>query len=212
MKTMYIASLGLLALTACSSGSVKNTLGLERSAPDEFRVISRPPLSVPPQFALRPPSNNDVSPNQLPADMKARSIINGNNPTPPANGSLPADTAVIPVTQSKSVSKRGVASGNDPIATSGAESQFLKNAGASNADPKVRDVLVEEKYAVQEKKEERAWWDILSAEPEKKDPQVDAKKESDRLKKNVDEGKPVTEGETPEVKPKNEGLLNSILQ
>lgn len=40
-------------LTACSS--VKKTVGLERRAPDEFSVLKRAPLSVPPEFSLRAP-------------------------------------------------------------------------------------------------------------------------------------------------------------
>src|SRR5471032_1132090 len=87
MKYSYtIAALSIAALSACSSNTVKDTLGLDRAAPDEFRVVSRPPLYVPPQFSLRPPSNADVSPNQLPADKKAQALMNG------------TDTAVAPVT------------------------------------------------------------------------------------------------------------------
>lgn len=207
MRHATIAALSLLALSACSSNTVRDTLGLERSAPDEFRVVSRPPLSVPPQFTLRPPSNSDVSPNQLPADKKAQSLLNGGKAD--ANGSLPADTAVVPVTTTSGRGKKMTA----PAAsakTNGADAQFLKNAGADHADHAVRDALVDEKFAVQEKKEESPWWDIFSSD-DKKDPMVDAKKESERIRKNEDEGKPVTNGDTPEVKGKDNGILNSIL-
>ncbi len=202
-----LSALSMMMLSACSTGTVKETLGLERAAPDEFRVISRPPLSVPPQFSLRPPSNSDATPNQLTADKKARSIINGKEDTSAAGN---ADTAVIPVTETKR-GKHGKTVVSDSGVSTGAESQFLKNAGASSADPKVRDALVDEKFEIQEKKEERSWWDITSVWDDKKDPQVDAKGEAQRLKKNADEGKPVTEGNTPEVKAKDEGILNSIL-
>jgi len=209
MKYTAFASLTLLALSACTSETVRDTLGLERSSPDEFRVVSRPPLSVPPQFALRPPSNADASPNQLPADKKAQSLMNGQDTTADANGSLKADTAVMPVTISNSRHGLSSATSSDKPAT-GAEAQFLKNAGADAADPNVRNTLVEEKYAVQEKKEDKSWWNFWSSD-DKKDPIVDSKKEADRIKQDEDAGKPVTTGDTPNVKPSDQGLLDSII-
>lgn len=188
----YIAALSAFALSACASGTVKDTLGLSRAAPDEFRVVARPPLSVPPQFVLQPPTVGNVAPNHVPADKKAQSIISGTTPDEAAFAQKKKT-----VSKSKSVSS--------------AESQFLKNAGADEADPNVREVLVEEKYAAQTKEEEESWWDILSTDPDPKDPLVDAKKEAERIQKNEDEGKPVTEGETPEVKAKDRGVLGRIL-
>lgn len=199
----YMAAASMLALCACSSGSVKETLGLNRAAPDEFRVVSRPPLSVPPQFGLRPPSSGEVGINQIPADKKAQSLISGES----ADGAA-ADTAVQPV-KSSTLSKKKKTSAS--AATTSADSQFLRNAGADKADPKVRDELVEEKISAQEKKENSSWWNIMSTGPDKKDPTVDARKESERLRKNSDEGKPVNEGTTPEVKPADHGILGSIL-
>jgi len=44
-----------LAAVGCNSGDVKDTLGLRKAAPDEFNVISNPPLYVPPEFDLVQP-------------------------------------------------------------------------------------------------------------------------------------------------------------
>jgi len=45
-----------LALTSCGSAdSLSRTFGLTRDAPDEFMVTTRAPLSMPPDFSLRPP-------------------------------------------------------------------------------------------------------------------------------------------------------------
>ncbi len=45
-----------LALTACgSSDTLSRTFGLTRDAPDEFMVTTRAPLSMPPDYSLRPP-------------------------------------------------------------------------------------------------------------------------------------------------------------
>ena len=46
----------LWSLTACSGG-VRENLGIKKEAPDAFKVIARPPLSVPPDFRLSPPED-----------------------------------------------------------------------------------------------------------------------------------------------------------
>ncbi len=55
MKNVVLITASLPLLVACGSGSARDSLGLRRSSPDEFKVISNQPLSVPPDFALRPP-------------------------------------------------------------------------------------------------------------------------------------------------------------
>lgn len=201
----------VLALTACGGGTVKDVLGVGRKAPDEFRVVSRPPLSVPPQFNLRPPSSGAASPIVVPADKQAEAIVTGNS-VQINNGGINdggignVDTAVTPVESSPLDSP---ASRKDGKRSSG-ESQFLKNIGVDKADPKVRDELIQQKIAAQEKKEEASWWDVFSSTPEKKETLVDAKAESKRIQTNKAENKPITEGKTPEVKDKDRGLIGNI--
>ena len=179
-SSIFLATCSLLALTACGGGSVKETLGIGHKAPDEFRVVARPPLSMPPQFNLRPPSANAESPTMIPADKQAKSIITGSEET---------------ISDEKS---------------STGESQFMKNIGADKADPKVRDELTQQRLAAQEKKEEGSWWGGVTSVTEKKDTLVDAKKEAQRIKTNKDTNKPVNEGKTPEVKDKDHGVLGNI--
>ena len=88
---------------------------------------------------------------------------------------------------------------------------FLERAGAANANPNVRQALEEDAIAQGPIQEEDSWWDIFSTTPAKKDPLVNAKGETERLNKNKKEGKPVTEGATPEVKQKDWGVLGRIL-
>ncbi len=49
------AALALLLLSGCGGDDVSRTFGLQRDSPDEFQVTTRAPLSMPPDFALRPP-------------------------------------------------------------------------------------------------------------------------------------------------------------
>jgi hypothetical protein len=46
---------GLLLLSGCSGDSLTRTFGLTRDAPDEYTVTTRAPLSMPPDYNLRPP-------------------------------------------------------------------------------------------------------------------------------------------------------------
>lgn len=57
MKKHLFSILAVLALSACSTSDVKSSLGLRKSAPDEFAVISNPPLSVPPSFEMVAPTD-----------------------------------------------------------------------------------------------------------------------------------------------------------
>ena len=47
--------LGAVLILASCGDSTKRALGLQRTAPDEFSVVKRAPLSQPPDFKLRPP-------------------------------------------------------------------------------------------------------------------------------------------------------------
>jgi len=169
IKSILCLSASALLLSACASGSVKQTLGLDSRAPDEFRVVSRPPLSVPPQFDLRPPGVEGTT-NSAMRD-RAQEVILGNQ-TPSGKGSKK---------------------------TSNADSIFLEKAGAAQADPNVKQQLAEKKIDEQLQKEEASWWDRLTPSADsKKEPIVKAEGEAERIKKNQEEGKPITEGATPE--------------
>jgi hypothetical protein len=177
-------------LAACGSTTVRDTLGISRSAPDEFRVLPRPPLSVPPEFNLRPPAAPGEANTgaQAPARDQAQSLITGTEKT---SGS--ADTAVTPVTSSD--------------LQSGADTQFLRRAGADQADTGVRAALRQEyddKHS-----DDKSMLDKIR-EPSENQPVVDAQSEAERLKANKDAGKPATEGDTPMQKDKDTGTLGKI--
>lgn len=54
MKKIFLLALTLPVLMgACSN--VKKNLGLERNQPDEFTIVERAPLTIPPNFNLMPP-------------------------------------------------------------------------------------------------------------------------------------------------------------
>ena len=47
-------SVFLFVLLLSSCGVISKDLGLEKTSPDEMLVITRAPLSIPPEFGLRP--------------------------------------------------------------------------------------------------------------------------------------------------------------
>ena len=76
MRPLRLASLAAaLALTACGGDELTRTFGLTRDAPDEFQVTTRAPLSMPPDFALRPPQPGARRPQELSMRQQAEAAL-----------------------------------------------------------------------------------------------------------------------------------------
>lgn len=56
---LLTASASMLVLGACSS------FGVDRPTPDEFKVVTKSPLSVPPEYSLRPPPAGQTQPTEV---------------------------------------------------------------------------------------------------------------------------------------------------
>ncbi len=69
---VLMAGAGLVGCT-----STKEALGMTKVVPDEFRVVSKAPLVVPPDYALRPPSPGEPRPQELQPESQARVAIAG---------------------------------------------------------------------------------------------------------------------------------------
>ena len=65
----------LLGLAACSGDGLTRTFGLTRDALDEFQVTTRAPLSMPPDFALRPPRPGSSRPQELSQQEQAEAAL-----------------------------------------------------------------------------------------------------------------------------------------
>jgi hypothetical protein len=76
LGSVLFAGLVLIgSLSACEG--VKRSLGLERSPPDEFAVVPHRPLTVPPDFALTPPTPGESGPREASARDKAAAAVFG---------------------------------------------------------------------------------------------------------------------------------------
>ena len=71
------AGVGLLSLGLEGCSSTAKALGMTKVVPDEFRVVSKAPLVVPPDYALRPPSPGQPRPQELQPESAARNAILG---------------------------------------------------------------------------------------------------------------------------------------
>ena len=154
------------ALNACSSA--KDTLGLTRKAPDEFAVVKRAPLAMPPSFDLPPPRPGAARPQEQATNVQAREAVFGEQT-------------------------------DENISSGDGESLLLQEIGADQADPNIRRTLDAEleDYENSNLPPVKKLLGLMSD----KSPAtvVNAKAEAERIQKNLSEGKPVTEGETPYI-------------
>jgi len=85
MKVKLIASLTLFTLlSGCSE--MRQTFGLDKKTPDEFAVdvYDRAPLTLPPDFELRPPMSGSGSTSSL-ARQEAESLLSNNSSAAPTD-------------------------------------------------------------------------------------------------------------------------------
>jgi len=166
--TLSISAIALLSLSACSGA--KEQLGLTRQAPDEFSVVKRAPLEMPPEFFLRPPRPGAARPQEDAPDVAGAQAVFGDD-------------------------KR--AANND---LSNAEADFLQNAGAVSADSSIRAVVDQETQELEPRNQPVAKKLLgfgRNAAPEAT--VVDAQAEAQRLKSNASEGRDILDGETPTI-------------
>lgn len=65
--TMGVIAIAALGVTACAGSRT----------PDEFRVVRKAPLTVPPDYNLRPPAPGEARPTELQPDAQARVAVFG---------------------------------------------------------------------------------------------------------------------------------------
>lgn len=177
---VVLLSVAGLLLAGCSD--LRRTFGMAKSSgPDEFAVVTRAPLTIPPDFGLRPPRPGAERPNVVTPREEARSTILGQPASrSDAQGGAPGGTQRTALADSRSP----------------AEIAFLQEAGALNVDPEIRYVLERERGLVNEDPslvERLVFW-------KKSEPGVtvvDPALEAQRLRENAALGKPPTAGPTP---------------
>ena len=72
----------MFLLTGCTG--FKQVVGLEAQAPDEFAVESRAPLTIPPEYDLRPPAPGAPRPQEVTPSATAQQALSAAGPGKPA--------------------------------------------------------------------------------------------------------------------------------
>lgn len=74
MSLYRAAAIGLLIAGAGTAGcqSSQRALGMGKAVPDEFRVVTKAPLVLPPDYSLRPPAPGAARPEELRPESAAR--------------------------------------------------------------------------------------------------------------------------------------------
>ena len=172
-----------LILVGCG-GRSGNILGLGKTAPDEFSVVSRAPLSLPPDYALRPPSAGSTRAQETAPRNQAQQVL-----------------------LAKNTASAGVSAANATGDRSAGEVSLLALSNALAADANIREIVNRESAVLA--REDGQFVEKLMFWRSKRKPGVilDAKLEAKRLQENAALGKPVTEGETPMIKRKKTGLF-----
>jgi hypothetical protein len=183
LKSLTLLVLALILLPGCEG--VRKQFGMGKSSPDEFRVVSRAPLTMPPDFGLRPPDPGAVRANEGTATNQARQ-------------------AVFKIEQG------GAEAVNEAMAADGrslGERAVLLAAGVDATSPDIRQVVDAETNRINAESEDflkrLIWWST----PDETGVVVDAEGEAKRLQENAALGRSVSEGETPVIERKERALL-----
>jgi hypothetical protein len=165
--------LPVLLLSACDT--LKKQVGVGRHSPDEFAVVKRAPLTLPPEYALRAPSADYLPPASEATQQARQSLMGAAAPAPAAKGT--ADQAFL--------ARTGAGQADPDIRTA----INRDNGYIALQNRTVADRLI--------------FWSESENNPERVPASVvDAAAEAERLQKNSDEGRPVNEGNVPVIEKK----------
>ena len=189
-------ALAMLAPAVAGCSSTKEMLGLTKRSPDEFQVVSRAPLSMPPDYSLRPPTPGAPRPQEGTARDQAEAAVTGYSGRNTSN--LAPDQ--IP----------SIGEGEQTTTESAGEAAFLQSASLTGIDPNIRK-LVDQETAADEDSSKSFIDDLIFwRKPAPYGTVVDPVAEQKRLQENQALGQPTDTGETPIIERKQKGLLEGL--
>lgn len=186
----------LLMLAACGRGTVQNALGMGKRSPDEFAVVSRAPLILPPDYGLRPPGPGESRPGVDTPSERARASLTGEALQQPAS----ADQEVV----SAAFDERS------EVASSG-ERALIAQATTTPVDPDIRRRIAEENMQLAQVEQELFTRLVKWRQPQSLGTAIDPVAETERLRANRAEGKSLTEGDSPVITQRRQSVLQGFL-
>lgn len=88
-------SLVAVSLAGCSGDELSRSFGITRDTPDEFTVTTRAPLSMPPDFSLRPPVPGAPRPQEQSASESAQAALAPTAAIRPDSRATPGEAALV---------------------------------------------------------------------------------------------------------------------
>ena len=177
--------LASLVLTGCEG--TRQALGIDgKRAPDEFAVITKAPLIIPPDFSLRPPAPGARGPQDQLVQENARKTLTGRKGV---------------ITQQEA----------EAAGTSAGELALLRQADAENADSSIRRIVDEETATLAENDETLVEKIMFWQEQPAFGTVVNPAEEKKRLQENAALGNsPSAGGETPIIERRKRALLEGL--
>ncbi|MDP6173954.1 MAG: DUF3035 domain-containing protein [Rhodospirillales bacterium] len=190
MKKSYVtagtALIAMLVLSGCDT--TRRALGQTKDPPDEFAVFTRAPLSLPPEYNIRPPKPGATRPQAVQPRDLVRQALSG-------------------ATTRRSAGKSSAGGGR---AASAAERAILQRSGAANPDPNIRQLVNRETSFFSEEDKTFAdrivFWGVATQFGDV----VDAKKEARRINERQALGRPLAGSNVPTIKRKNRAILEGV--
>lgn len=180
-RILIAAALLPLALARCGSGDdISRTFGLTRDAPDEFQVTTRAPLSMPPDFTLRPPRAGAPRPQELSTREAAEAAL------------APQAALAGPQSGANSPGQAALLSATGPAAPADIRTRVNNETATAESDRGFTDRLM--------------FWRT----PEDPSVVLDPQREAQRLRENAALGHSPTAGDTPIIQRTQKSLLESI--
>lgn len=181
-RHILLVTLAAFTLSACENA--REAIGIGKQSPDEFAVVTRAPLSMPPDFGLRPPRPGAERPQERKVTDSARELI------------VKSSGAETPQQQA--------------LAKSQGETALLAKAGATNSDPSIRRTINRESSILAT--EDDSFTDRLIFWQDRPPPGtiVDAAAEQKRLRENAGLGDAPTKGRSPKIVRKPKGWFEGI--
>lgn len=175
---------GGLALVLSGCSDAKRALGFEKAPPDEFQVVERAPLSMPPDFSLRPPNPGAPRPQEsTPRDEARATLLGLRQPTPISS-----------------------------VNRDHADMVLLKRLGADQIQVNIRDLVDKETQSTVDAgksfTDKLVFWRKPEAAGDGE--QLNATQEARRLSENQALGRSVTDGNSPRIERKEKGWLEGI--
>lgn len=169
---LRLAALGGMALVLVGCDSIREAAGVTKEPPDEFAVVTKAPLVMPPDYNLRPPKPGAAPTNQYSPTESAAAAVYGEDP------------AVIAAQMTGDYSKE--------------EKLLLATSGAAVADHAIRQTLAADAKSMEATNDDLTNKLLFQTGP---DPQAGNPLDSDAEKQRLNSAKSAQQTNAPADQP-----------